>query len=90
MAQRPQVGFTAGEMETKHQIEAVARIALAVDLEAVDQLLHRLSWIDAVGPVVDPTAYRDVMGNIPDHRKLIRAFAAFRRELEGFRPDDEP
>lgn len=79
---QPQLGFTAEQMQTKEMIEAMSRMAMQLSPEDVQDLLARYHWIESVGPIVDPTAYREVMDTLPGHLQLATAFGNFRAALE--------
>lgn len=66
---------------TLDQIKAFARVAACVSLEDADALLGEIERMDAFMPFLDPTGYMKIAGNIPTHRRLVRAFIGFRREL---------
>lgn len=83
------IGFTQQEMEAKAAIELIAQLATGVSVEAAAQLVRKIDHVEAFAPLFDPTAYLQVRDNIPDHKKIAKAFLAFRRVLEEFAPPKE-
>jgi hypothetical protein len=63
----------------------VARLAAAVEPEAVQDLLRYFERRDSVEPILNPTAYRDEMTQAARARELVEAFAAFRECVEKIR-----
>jgi hypothetical protein len=59
-----------------------ARIALVVPSETVAQLRQAIEVAEVLGPVVDPTLYRQRMHDLSTQRQVVDAFAAFRKQLD--------
>jgi hypothetical protein len=66
---------------TLDMVQAFARVATCVSVVDAEALLREIEHTDAIMPILDPTAYMKIGANIPGHRRLVRAFLAFRREL---------
>lgn len=66
---------------THQQVLMVARILLGLNPDALDALLNEYSRMDALMPIMDPTGYRKIMDNIPQHRTVTAAIAGARREI---------
>jgi hypothetical protein len=82
---RIKVGLTAEEVMTLELIQSFSRMAAMIPWEDVQALQDRLSLIDTIAPLFDPSAWLDVQDTFPDHQELVRRFAAFRGWLEQFR-----
>ena len=52
-------------------------LAIQIAPERTRAFLAELDRTDAVMPLIDPTAYRGIMGNIRDYRGVAEAFLAF-------------
>lgn len=63
--------------ETQYMLVLLARGIANLDLDA---FLQRLERADAIGPFINPTLYRDAMGNMEKIRRLAQAANAFRKE----------
>lgn len=70
--------------ETMHQIYAICGLARAVELEDVRAAVNAVSRLDAVLPILDPTAYQDLIHNPNSdaNRELLSAFSTFRHAVE--------
>lgn len=79
---RIDVGFTADTMETKHQIEMIASLAIRIEPDAIAKLLQQYNHLDAIGPIYDPTAYGRILNTKGGHERLAVAFSRFRGELQ--------
>lgn len=62
---------------TLQQICLFANVAMTISREDVDNVLSELNRYDVVMPILDPTAYRDNMGNATEKGKLAAAFSTF-------------
>lgn len=67
---------------TKQLVDNAARMALLVPVEDARALVQEIERTDTLMPLLDPTGYRAIMDTLPQHRKLAKAFLAFREELE--------
>lgn len=68
--------------ETQEQVMNMARLLLfTLDADALDALLSEYSRMDALMPIVDPTGYKRVMGNIPKYRTVVQAIATARTQI---------
>jgi len=67
---------------TLEVIQAIARSASVVSVEDTKAVLREIERTDALMPIVDPTSYMSMARTLPQHRRLVRAFLAFRRELD--------
>lgn len=61
---------------------AVGRVALLLDDDVIRRALEEASHAETVGPIVDPTLYRDAAGALAEQVAVIQAFRTFRAELE--------
>lgn len=68
--------------ETMKQIELYAGLANLIPLADAQAVLDEIGRTETLMPILDPTAYRNIMGNIPGHARLVRAFVTFRSALE--------
>lgn len=64
----------------------VAQVAMTIPANAV---LQEFSHYQAVGPMLDPTGYRDVMDNVSKNERGMRALAAFQKEIKEIWPELE-
>jgi hypothetical protein len=62
------------------------RMALVVDLEQIDAALAEADRSLALGPVLDPTAFRVGVDELERQVKFLRSFRAFRAAVEELRP----
>lgn len=69
--------------EALMQIKMIARLAIGIDAETAQAVLNELGRMHALMPIADPTAYKGQMGRIDESDRLVRAFIAFRNEVEG-------
>ena len=67
---------------TKHLVDTCARLALAVSVDEARRLVREFDHMDGLMPILDPTGYRQVMRNLPGHRRVAEAFLAFRQVLQ--------
>lgn len=53
--------------------------------EDIDEMLHSASREAALGPMIDPTAFRDgnLFGKIHSTEKVLRALREFKKEVKG-------
>lgn len=79
--------MTTNALDTAMLIHAYAGVAGQIPLGDAEALVTGVDHMDAVLPIIDPTAYRDLLINrdSPLNRRLYRAFLAFRREVEAIR-----
>jgi hypothetical protein len=56
-------------------LASMARMVLILDL---DWMLETVQRAHAVSPILDPTAYREGLGNLRDQEKILRAAMGFR------------
>ncbi|NLD44867.1 MAG: hypothetical protein GX657_15400, partial [Chloroflexi bacterium] len=69
----------SGSFDATHSaVMAIAGLALQVPGEDVRAAIGEIHHTDAVMPIVDPTGYRAIMKNVPEHLELLEAFLAFR------------
>lgn len=70
-------------------IAAAARLLESVELEAIAATIERA---DSLGPILDPTAYRAGMHNLPPQREIVEKATAFRnsyrKQMERHRPQN--
>jgi hypothetical protein len=55
---------------TQNHLQLIASIAATLDLGA---FLSRIDYANTVGPIVDPTLYRDAMDNLGKLQAIARA-----------------
>lgn len=61
------------DAEYKTAMTRMGLVARAVENEPIEEMLRTLERADAVGPVLDPTAYRKGMKHLQDQRELLTA-----------------
>ncbi len=76
-------GVPGSVLETKTQIEMIARLALNIPTEDAEDVAEWLESQHTLLPIFDPTAYIAMGRNIDGHLALAVAFLAFRRALDG-------
>jgi hypothetical protein len=54
---------------------------LLVKLPPIGKFIERIERAETVGPIVDPTLYRDAMGNLENIKRLARAFLGVQQEV---------
>ncbi len=66
---------------------AISRLASLIPTEHVEAFLAETERMHAVMPILDPTAYRDIIHNPDSERwvRLVRAFLTFRREIDAIK-----
>ena len=74
--------WTQENTDTKHQMEMIGRLVLLVPLADVRAVYDAIARVDTILPIVDPTAYRNLLGTLGGHREFVRAFLDFRQALE--------
>lgn len=57
----------------KATMTRLAMLASTLEDEPIAEMLRDLERVDAVGPVLAPTAYRDGMDNVRSQRELLTA-----------------
>lgn len=68
---------------TWEMVLMVSRTAQLVSAEDVSALLEVVQQGHALGPIVDPTLYRDGgMDNLEEQQTLAEGFLAFRRAID--------
>lgn len=65
---------------------AVGRAATALTLEQVDDAIAEADRAQAVGPILDPTAFMRGSASLDEQVTYLRAFRDFRAAIERFRP----
>lgn len=64
-------------------VTMVARTAQYVPIEDVQKWLHTISISHALGPIMEPTMYRDGgMDNLQEQKILADGFLTFRQAIE--------
>lgn len=74
--------FNQDHADIKQQIEIIGQLAMHIPLADAEDVLRAIDRVHTILPIVDPTAYRNILGTIDGHRDLVAAFATFRRELD--------
>jgi hypothetical protein len=64
-----------------HQVRAVGAIVRTIEVADLEALLAEYDRTDTLGPILDPTAYRKQMANIPQWRDITRALIELRRTI---------
>lgn len=77
------IGLTASQLTTKQLIEAQAFVASAMPTEDIEDLINAYNYIDTIGPIVDPTEWRDLRNTLPKMKALAKAYLEFRRAIDG-------
>jgi hypothetical protein len=67
--------------ESYASIQMIARLALNVPVDCAQAVVAQMEHTDVIMPLLDPTGWIKISRTAPAHRKLARAFLAFRREL---------
>lgn len=81
--------FTPEEIRVIYDMmQAAARLATLVDLDAAQAVLASMEFMDSVMPITDPTGWMQLQKTAPAHQAFARAFVQFRAALERFRPDE--
>lgn len=74
--------MTEREMNDLWQMIAnVARVAAVIPLDQVRRLQAMNERAHALGPILDPTTYRNRMADAEVAKELLAAFARFRAEI---------
>lgn len=68
-------------LQTKTQIDIVCQLALLVTESDLAALQQELDQMNALLPIIDPTAYRRILTTLPTHLGAVRAFVRFRAAL---------
>lgn len=72
----------ASYYETQAAVLAfICRTMYYTDID-LDYLEGSVSYAHAAGPVLEPAAYKEGIGNLRDMERLVRAYKAFRAEVE--------
>lgn len=74
--------------EVQDAVLMVCRIACAIPLEQVDELRATLMRAHSLGPILQPTEYRDRMPNLERLEQILGPFEKFRRALEPIFQED--
>lgn len=61
------------------QLVMICRLVLRIDFAGLE---NTISKAHTVGPILDPTAYRDGMRNLKDQEQIVRAAKRFREDIE--------
>lgn len=78
--------FTA----TRDVAVALARAALTIPLDAIDEAIQEADQSLAIAPVIDPTLFLNANDELRKQIRLLKATRTFRAEIEKLRPDEEP
>lgn len=70
-------------------IDMIVRQALVVDLDLLDAVIAESSQFDTIGPILDPTAWRQHGDAVRLGERTQRIFRTFRSELEKLRESKE-
>ena len=73
-------------VDTWQQVMGICYLAAQIPPAKVQALLDELGRTDTLMPILDPTGYRQIMGNISEHREVIQAFARLRSVIEKYNP----
>lgn len=65
----------------------IAQQAMLIPREQVTGYLAELRRTVAVMPMIDPTGFREIASNIPEHERLMQAFLRFQDELATLRKE---
>lgn len=68
--------------ETLIQIQTMARLIRNISIEDAQALAAEIDHIEAVLPMLDPTAWMRIANTEGGHRELVQAFLTFRRTVE--------
>lgn len=68
-------------VDTKDMIDALCRSVMCLSIEEIRAVIDEINRTETLMPIIDPTAYRKIMNNIPDHRRQAEAFLRLRTEL---------
>jgi len=64
---------------------AIGRTVAAIDPELIDQAIAEGNHSLAVGPILDPTLYRNASAQLDEQLRYLAAFRDFRRAIEDLR-----
>jgi hypothetical protein len=73
-------------VDTWQQVMGVCYLIAQIPQTDVQALLAELDRTDTLMPILDPTGYRQIMGNISQHREVIQVFARLRAVIEKYNP----
>lgn len=67
--------------EIKAAVDDICRMAMLIPVEDAVALVNEFNRMHSLMPLIDPTGYRDISGNIGGHEDAARYFLAFRANL---------
>lgn len=71
-------------------IMSTCQLAQLVSIEDINWLIQGNSISHALGPIIDPTKYRDGgMDNLEDQQKILLPFLALRKAIEEIREHEQ-
>ena len=70
-----------------HLTQVTALASCVEDIPVSDMLQH-ITWIHTVGPILDPTAYRNRMGNLDQQERLLRSLAPFVATVKALKAEE--
>jgi hypothetical protein len=62
------------EFDYAYELQRMGFVMQLAQTIRIDECESHLSRVHAIGPIQDPTAYRDGMQNLEDQGRMIRAF----------------
>jgi hypothetical protein len=68
-------------------MKCCAQTAMAVPMANANAILRQQGWEETVMPMLDPTQFRNHMGDIEKNRRFVEAFVRFRADLESLKED---
>lgn len=75
-------------VEVRDAAVGAARIALAIPADELSDAIEHADRALALGPILDPTLWRDGSGELQKHLVVLRAVRDLQRKLETLRPVD--
>lgn len=75
--------------EVQDAILMACRMACLIPLKQVDELRDTLTRAHSLGPILQPTEYRNRMPNLERLERILGPFEKFRRALEPIFQEDK-
>lgn len=75
-------------VEVRDSAVGTARLALAIPADDLREAIEHADRALSIGPILDPTLWRDGADELQKHLVVLRAVRDFQRKLETLRPAD--
>lgn len=66
----------------KSLIDQSCRMAALIPLSSAQKVLDEMNRMEVLMPFTDPTGYIAISKNLGENKRAVKAFLAFRKELE--------